>query len=59
MTINVKVILNSRNFGHIRSSQYGLLQSTGDATILLSSDFQEPISLIGKYIEEWENGYTV
>ena len=56
---NVKVILNSRNFGSIRSSQYGLLQSTGDATILLSSDFQEPISLIGKYIKEWENGYSI
>jgi len=56
---NVKVILNSRNFGHIRSAQYGLLQSNGDATILLSSDFQEPISLIGKYIKEWENGYSI
>jgi glycosyltransferase involved in cell wall biosynthesis len=55
----VKVILNSRNFGHIRSSQYGLLQSSGDATILLSSDFQEPTDLIGKYIKEWENGHKI
>ena len=55
----VKIILNSRNFGHIRSSQYGLLQSSGDATILLSSDFQEPTDLIGKYLKEWENGYKI
>ena len=55
----VKLILNSRNFGHIRSSQYGLLQSSGDATILLSSDFQEPINLIGKYLKEWENGFKI
>jgi len=56
---NVKIILNSRNFGHIRSSQYGLLQSTGDAIILLSSDFQEPTELITKYIKEWENGHKI
>ena len=55
----VKIILNSRNFGHIRSSQYGLLQSTGDAIILLSSDLQEPPELISKYIKEWENGYKI
>lgn len=55
----VKIILNSRNFGHIRSSQYGLLQSSGDATILLSSDFQEPITLISKFIKEWENGFKI
>jgi len=55
----VKIILNTRNFGHIRSSQYGLLQSTGDATILLSSDFQEPPEIIIKYINEWENGHKI
>ena len=59
MDKRVKIILNSRNFGHIRSSQYGLLQSSGDATILLSSDFQEPINLIGKYLKEWENGFKI
>ncbi|WP_415289749.1 glycosyltransferase family 2 protein [Candidatus Pelagibacter sp. Uisw_136] len=59
MDKRVKIILNSRNFGHIRSSQYGLLQSSGDATILLSSDFQEPTNLIGKYLKEWENGHKI
>ncbi len=55
----LKLIVNSRNFGHIRSSQYGILQSSGDATILISSDFQEPLNLIKKYIKEWENGYKI
>ena len=55
----VKLIVNSRNFGHIRSSQYGILQSSGDATILISSDFQEPLNLIKKYIKEWENGHKI
>mgnify|MGYP000589443444 CR=1 FL=1 len=46
---NVKVIINSKNFGHIRSPYYGLLQSSGDACILMASDFQDPIDLIPKY----------
>lgn len=56
---NLKVIINSRNFGHIRSPIHGLLQSTGDAVILMSADFQDPIELIPKYIDEWKKGYPV
>jgi len=55
----LKVIINSRNFGHIRSPIHGLLQSSGDAAILMSADFQDPVELIPKYIEEWEKGYPV
>ena len=56
---NLKVIINSRNFGHIRSPIHGLLQANGDAAILMSADFQDPIDLISKYIKEWENGHLV
>ena len=55
----LKVIINSRNFGHIRSPIYGLLQASGDEMILMSSDFQDPIELISKYVEEWEKGHLV
>ena len=55
----VKVIINSRNFGHIRSPIYGMLQSSGDVCILMSSDFQDPISLISEYIKEWEKGSKI
>ena len=55
----LKVIINSRNFGHIRSPIHGLLQASGDAVILMSADFQDPIDLISKYIEEWERGHSV
>jgi glycosyltransferase involved in cell wall biosynthesis len=54
---NVKLILNSRNFGHIRSPYYGLLQSSGDASILFVADMQDPIEMIPKFIKEWERGY--
>lgn len=55
----VKVILNTRNFGHIRSPYHGLLQASGDAAILLVCDFQDPLELIQPFIEKWESGYKV
>lgn len=55
----VKVILNTRNFGHIRSPYYGLLQTTGDATILLVADFQDPPELIPALVHRWEEGHKV
>lgn len=56
---NVKAIFNAKNFGIARSVFYGLTQTTGDCTILIYADFQEPPELIPKLIEEWENGYKI
>jgi len=50
----IKIIINSRNFGQVRSVFYGVIQATGDAAILMNSDFQDPIELIPKYIKSWE-----
>ncbi len=55
----VKVIVNARNFGHIRSPYYGLLQSTGDAAILMASDFQDPPEMIKDFIRKWEEGFKI
>lgn len=55
----IKVILNTRNFGHIRSPYYGLLSASGDAAIYMASDLQDPPELIGKFISEWEKGYKL
>jgi glycosyltransferase involved in cell wall biosynthesis len=55
----IKVIINARNFGHIRSPIYGMLQASGDACIMMSSDFQDPPELIPKYISEWEKGNKI
>lgn len=55
----VKVIINNRNFGHIRSPYWGIMQTTGDATIYLASDLQDPPELIPKFIEGWLRGYKV
>jgi len=56
---HVKVILNSRNFGHIRSPFYGLLQAQGEAVVSLSSDLQDPPSMIKDFIKKWEEGFMV
>ena len=55
----LKIIINTKNFGHIRSPFYGLLQSKGDATILMASDFQDPPELIKKYINLWKQGNKI
>jgi glycosyltransferase involved in cell wall biosynthesis len=55
----IKLIVNTRNFGHIRSPYYGLLQSAGEASILIASDLQDPPELIYDFLRYWENGYKV
>jgi polyisoprenyl-phosphate glycosyltransferase len=56
---NVKVIANTRNFGHIRSPYHALLQARGDAAILLVADFQDPVAMIAEFLQKWEQGYKV
>ncbi len=56
---NIKVIFNTRNFGHLRSWSYALLQAYGDAVILIACDFQDPPDLIPQFIEKWEEGYKI
>jgi len=55
----VKVIFNTRNFGHIRSPYWGILQTSGDATIYLASDLQDPPELIPSFIAAWEAGAKI
>lgn len=52
----VRVIFNARNFGQFNSPYHGLLQTTGECTVGLCCDFQDPVELIPKFVEEWENG---
>ena len=56
---HVKAIFNEKNFGPDSSPYYGLMQSSGDCTILFCADFQDPLEMIHKLVHEWEKGYTV
>ena len=55
----VKIIVNNRNFGHIRSPYWGILQTSGDATVYLASDLQDPPEMIEEFINLWESGYDL
>jgi len=56
---HLKLIVNERNFGHIRSPYYGLLQANGEAVILVVCDLQDPPEMINDFIKEWEKGIPV
>ena len=55
----VKAIFNAKNFGQLKSPYYGALQTTGDCTILICADFQDPIEMIHKFVAEWAKGYRI
>ncbi len=56
---NVKIIINARNFGHIRSPYHAILQAKGDAVISIAADLQDPPSMIADFIKNWEEGYKI
>ena len=55
----VRVIVNTRNFGHIRSPYHGFLEARGDAVLGIVADFQDPPELIPQFIAKWREGYKV
>lgn len=56
---NVRIIVNVRNFGHIRSPYHGMLQCKGDIVISIVADLQDPPEMIKKFIKKWEEGYKI
>lgn len=55
----VKAIFNAKNFGQFNSPYYGMLQTTGDCTIGMCCDFQDPVELIPLMVAEWEKGAKI
>ena len=55
----LKIIVNSRNFGHIRSPVYGMMQASGDVIISLVADFQDPPEMIVDFIRAYEEGFNI
>mgnify|MGYP002601558672 FL=1 len=52
----IKAIFNAKNFGQFNSPFYGMCQTTGDCTIMMCCDFQDPVSLIPRLVAEWDKG---
>ena len=55
----IKAIFNVRNFGQFNSPYYGILQTTGDCTVTMCCDFQDPPELIPEFVKKWEEGYMI
>ena len=56
---NVKVIFNTRNFGHLRSPLHAIYQANGDAIISIVADFQDPPDMIIDFLIKWEEGFKI
>ena len=56
---HVKVIVNAKNFGHVRSPVYGVVQCKGDAVIGLVADLQDPPEMIPQLLAKWEEGFKI
>lgn len=55
----IKAIFNVTNFGQFNSPFYGMCQTTGDCTVAVCCDFQDPLELIPRFVEEWEKGHRI
>lgn len=55
----IRLIVNSRNFGQLRSPTYGIYQTRGAAVIGMCADFQDPPDLIPELIARWRGGADV
>jgi glycosyltransferase involved in cell wall biosynthesis len=56
---NLKIIVNARNFGHIRSPFHGVCEAYGDAVIIMVSDLQDPPEMIPQLLQKWEEGCKI
>lgn len=52
----IKLIVNARNFGQLRSPAHAIYQARGKAVISLCADFQDPPELIPAFVERWRAG---
>ncbi|MBQ7583989.1 MAG: glycosyltransferase [Lachnospiraceae bacterium] len=55
----IKAIFNAKNFGQFNSPYHAMCQTTGDCTVTLCCDFQDPVEVIPRFVKEWENGYKI
>src|SRR5688572_6957519 len=55
----VKIIVNNRNFGALRSTYHAWLQAKGEAIIALASDLQDPPEMISQFVQKWEEGFKI
>ena len=55
----IRAIFNVTNFGQFNSPFHAMCQCTGDCAISICCDFQDPVELIPRFVEEWEKGHKI
>ena len=55
----IRAIFNVTNFGQFNSPFYGMCQTSGDCTVSLCCDFQDPPEMIPVFVEKWEQGHKI
>lgn len=55
----VRLILNTRNFGQMRSPTHGIYQARGRAVIGMCADFQDPPALLPEFVTRWQAGADI
>ena len=55
----IRLIVNTRNFGQVRSPAHALFQATGQAIIGIAADFQDPPELIPELVKRWRAGAEI
>jgi polyisoprenyl-phosphate glycosyltransferase len=55
----VKIVSFSRNFGQLAALNAGLNLVTGDCSVVMSADLQDPVELVEGMVSEWEKGSEI
>ncbi|GAA0325838.1 glycosyltransferase family 2 protein [Sphingomonas oligophenolica] len=55
----IRLIVNTRNFGQMRSPTHGIYQAAGQAVISMCSDFQDTPDLLPEFVRRWRAGSDI
>ena len=55
----IRLIVNTRNFGQLRSPTHALFEARGRAVIGIVADFQDPPEMIPQFVERWRAGADI
>lgn len=55
----IRLIVNTRNFGQMRSPTHGIFAARGRAVIGMCADFQDSPALLPHFVERWRAGVDI
>lgn len=55
----IRLIVNSRNFGQMRSPTHGIFSAKGQAVIGMCADFQDSPELLPQFVQYWRAGAPI